>query len=598
MADQVEEVKAKTDIVSLIGEYVDLKKAGRNYKALCPFHGEKTPSFMISPELQIYKCFGCGESGDAIAFLQKHEGMDFYEALKYLADRAGIALKPTSFEGRGEKDRLYEINTLASRFYQYVLLSHKAGKDALDYLKNQRGIKEETIKKFRLGFSPEEPFASRSYLVEKKKTSIKELEKVGLIYQRNGRVYDRFRGRVIFPLFDHRGNSIGFAGRILPKDDKKDLAKYINSPETPIYHKSNTLYGLNLTRGAIKKADEVVVVEGELDTISSYQAGVENVVATKGTAITKEQVQLLHRFAKSMILALDTDIAGDAAARRGITIAQNQGFDIKVAVLTGFKDPDEAARKDARTYKKILKDAVGVWDFIVNSVFSKHSAKTGQGKSKISKEITPILASIEDRIVQSHYIKIVAERLGVEEEAVAEQVSKEKGQEDQRMPEVAIKKEEERGRRELLEERLLTLAFQSDPEPILDAKIGKLVKTPLAKRIIEAYKGYKKKKGKFSVSSFSKSLPKELVEGFSVMVLKDVQGFIDDPDELERETILVKQQLKILDIKEELSEISTKMKKYEKEKNKKGQKEAQEAFSKLTGELSSLEQEQTKGIIL
>jgi len=600
MADQIDEVKQKTDIVSLISEYIDLKKAGRNYKANCPFHGEKTPSFMVSPELQIYKCFGCGEAGDAFSFLQKHEGMDFYEALKHLADKAGIKLKQTSNQARGEKDRLYEVNYIAARAYQYVLLKHKAGKEALDYFKKTRGIKEETIKTFQLGYSPDRPFALRNYLIEKKKISLKELDKVGLIYQRNGRVFDRFRGRVIFPLFDHRGNNIGFAGRILPKDDKKDLAKYINSPETPIYHKSNTLYGLNLTRSSVKKENEVVVVEGELDAISSYQAGVKNVVAIKGTAITQEQVQLLHRFAKSMTLALDTDLAGDAAARRGISIAQNQGFDIKVAVLKGFKDPDDAARKDPKAYKETLKNAIGVWDFIVDSIFSKHDRKTGEGKSKISKEITPILSSIEDKIVQAHYIKMVSERLGVGEEAVSQQVANVSIEEKSKTPELAIKGEDERvkGRRELLEERLLTLAFQCDPDTTLDRKIISLIKTPLAKRIIGEYKEFKKNKKKFNPSSFSKSLPKELAEGFSEMMLKDMQDFVDDPRELEKEVFVVKQQLKLVDIKEELSDVSKKIKIYEKEKNKKESKKAQEEFSKLVNELSSLEQELTKGIIL
>ena len=236
--DQVDEIKQKTNIVSLVGDYVELKKAGRNFKGLCPFHSEKTSSFMVSPELQIYKCFGCNEAGDAYSFLQKHEGMDFPEALKFLADRAGVKLKPATIRRSGEKERMYEINSHAARFYNYILLNHQAGKVALNYLTKNRELSTDSIKTFQLGFSPDVSFASRKYLVEKKKFGRGELAKAGITYEARGRTFDRFRGRVIFPLMDHRGNTIGFSGRLLPSSKKKDLAKYINSPETPVYHKS------------------------------------------------------------------------------------------------------------------------------------------------------------------------------------------------------------------------------------------------------------------------------------------------------------------------------------------------------------------------
>src|SRR3990167_5278760 len=309
MADQVDEVKQKIDIVSLIGEYVQLKKAGRNYRALCPFHSEKTPSFMVSPELQIYKCFGCGESGDAFSFLEKYEGMDFGEALRFLADRAGIKLVALRPGEQGEKERLYEINNLASRFYHYILVGHPAGKQAYNYLTRERGLKAGTIETFQVGFSPDVPGAIRKFLVEKKKFADRELEKAGLSVLGRAAI-DRFRGRITFPLLDHRGNIVGFAGRTMP-GAKTELAKYINSPETPIYHKSRVLYGLNLAKTRIKEKKTAIVVEGELDMISSWQAGVENTVAIKGSAFTEEQLRLLTRFCQKVILALDTDFAGD-----------------------------------------------------------------------------------------------------------------------------------------------------------------------------------------------------------------------------------------------------------------------------------------------
>src|SRR4030043_909411 len=296
MESQVDEVKSRVGIVGLISEYIPLKKAGRNYKALCPFHGEKTPSFMVSPELQIYKCFGCGESGDAFSFLEKYEGMEFGEALKYLADKAGIKLKPLHPGQFGEKERFFEINRIASKFYNYVLLSHPAGKEALKYLTRERGLKIDILKKFQLGFSPYKEDALAKVLI-KRKYQESELINGGLVYRGRGLV-DRFSGRVIFPLFDHRSNVVGFAGRILPKDDKGDRAKYINSPETPVYHKSRVLYGLDLAKAEIKRSKEVVIVEGELDMISSWQAGIKNVVAIKGSALTDEQIGLISRLAE------------------------------------------------------------------------------------------------------------------------------------------------------------------------------------------------------------------------------------------------------------------------------------------------------------
>ena len=343
MDDHVAQVKQKTDIVSLISEYIDLKKAGRNYRAPCPFHSEKTPSFMVSPELQIFKCFGCSESGDVYSFLQKYENMDFPEALKFLADRAGIKLTQAKFRKSGEKEKLYEINNLATKFYQYILLKHSAGKEALSYLTKGRGLRAATIKTFQLGFSPDVSDAVKKFLVDKKKFRSEDLARAGILYSGGGRPVDRFMGRVVFPLLDHRGNAVGFAGRTLPSKEKslpagKHMAKYINSPETPVYHKSNLLYGLNLTRSEIKSERQAVVVEGELDLISSWQVGVKNIVALKGSAFTQSQANLLSRFTKEVVLALDADIAGDMAARRGIAIAEAEGLEVKVARLGNYKD--------------------------------------------------------------------------------------------------------------------------------------------------------------------------------------------------------------------------------------------------------------------
>lgn len=599
MADQVEEVKQKTDIVSLIGEYIQLKKAGRNYRALCPFHGEKTPSFMVSPELQIFKCFGCSEAGDAFSFLQKYEGMEFGEALRFLADRAGVKLTTFKPGEAGEKERLYQINSWAARFYSYILLNHPVAGPALSYLTKERGLNFNTIKTFQLGFAPDVQDVLKKFLVDKKKVHPKDVERLGLGYYRDGRFIDKFGGRIIFPLFDHRGNIAGFAGRILPSA-KPDTAKYINSPETPIYHKSNLLFGLNLTKPDIKKAQEAVVVEGELDVLSSWQAGVTNVVAIKGTALTEEQVRLLSRFTKKATLALDADLAGDLAARRGIVIAQEAGMDLRVARFGEYKDPDEVARANVEEYKRLLTEAVGVWDYLTDSIFSKHDAKGGQGKAEISREIVPVLTSIPDKIVQAHYIEIVAKRLGVPTEAVSEQVEEigEKEEKEKESVVVVPTKTIEKGRRQLLEERLLTLAFQSAPKILLEEDIAGLVVTPLTKRIVEEYQKYSRNHLSFSPSEFTENLPKELLDGFAEMALRDTEGLTEDTEELTRELALVRRELRILELRRKIELAGVKIRQFEEEGEKKRLRQAQEKFSELTRALSELEQESEGGIIL
>lgn len=599
MADQVDEVKAKTDIVSVISEYIELKKAGRNYKALCPFHSEKTPSFMVSPELQIFKCFGCGEAGDVIAFLQKYEGMDFYEALKFLAERAGVKLKPLKGQRAGKKEKIYKINSLAGHFYNYVLLKHEAGKKPLNYLTKERGLKTTTIKEFKLGYSPDEPFAIKKFLVEKKGIKEDELKDAGITYQKSGRSFDRFRGRIIFPLYDHRKNPIGFAGRLMP-GAKKDLAKYINTPETDVYHKSRALYGLSHTRRNIKKKGEAVVVEGELDMLSSWQAGIKHTVALKGTALTQEQVKLLSRYADKLVMALDADVAGDTAARRGIEIAEKEGFEIRVARLKGFKDPDEMVRKSPKKFKKALKNAAGVWDFIIDSIFSKHKGKGGDAKARISKEVVPVLSSINDKIVQAHYTEKVAKKLDVPTEAVASQVGS-TAREDKKKeePEVVIAHEEKKSRKQLLEERLLAIGFRHKPSVLTREEVYTLISTPLAKRILDEFDKYYKENNDFDPSEFAGELPNQLVEGFTDMVLKDLEGIESErPEVYKKEFNLVKRELEVLDVKDKLEEVGKKIKELEPGKDEEELEEAKKRFGKLTQTLSELEGEEYKGIIL
>lgn len=597
MTDQVEEVKSKIDIVSIIGEYIPLKKAGRNYKALCPFHSEKTPSFMVSPQLQIFKCFGCGVGGDAIAFLQKYEGMEFYEALKFLAEKVGVKLKRFSPK-TGDSERLYSINSSAAYFYSWILLNHRVGRDALKYLTYTRGLKLDTIKYFGLGFSPEHPLALKKYLVDKKGVDPRDLERAGLIVLRQGEIIDRFRGRIVFPLCDHRGNVVGFSGRILPKDEVKGISKYINTPETQIYHKSKVLYALDKNHTEIKKENFVAIVEGEIDALSCWQVGIKNVVAIKGSSLTEEQVRLLSRFTDKFILAFDADFAGDAAVRRGIETAQNQGIEVRVARLSGFKDPDEAARKNPEKLKKAIENSLGAWDFIIDSVFKRYSSGSGSDKARIAREIVPILSAIEDSIVKAHYANIVARKLSVPTEVVLDEVEKFKMRKQRQNLIQVIQKPKTKSRRELLEERLLSLALKYNPKILLKEEVSSLVANHFFLRIRDELKNFYKSHKNFDPSLFASELPPELREKFIDLVLREEKDVEDFPEKLKKEIAIVARELEVLKLRQHLEEASQQIRELEKKGQKQELIEKEKEFKELTQKLSKLEEENFRGIIL
>jgi len=584
--DEVEEIKKKIDIVSLIGEYITLKKAGRNYKALCPFHSEKTPSFMVSPELQIFKCFGCNEGGDIFAFLQKYEGMEFKEALQFLAKRAGVVLKPTPGVQKSRKEILYKINLLAAQAYHYLLLNHPIGKVALSYLTKERGLRMETIKTFLLGFAPQKRGLLRSFLEKKKGFSPSDLTEAGLVIKTQDGYLERFRGRVIFPLFDHRGNAIGLAGRILPEFEKEGVGKYINSPETPVYHKSAVLYGLNLTRPEIKRSKKAVVVEGELDLISSWQVGVKNIVAIKGTALTEDQVRLLSRYTEDLILALDTDIAGDSAAKRGIIIATNAGLGVRIANLGKYKDPDDFARSDPQSYKEALKKTIEAWDFLIDSVIKRTGINSGSRKAKVAREIIPLLANLDDKILQAHYIGLLARKLKVSEEAVTEQVNKFFSSQPQGTTSLDIfEQPKTKDRIELLEERLMNLVFVFNPFLLSQRKISELITTPFLQKIIKSFKDYKKSKKakkKFSLSSFFNFLSPELREGFTRVVMTPEDFSDQDKETLAKEIDLVKREIMIIRTKRRLDELADKILLLERARQEDKLEEAKKEFQRLT----------------
>ncbi|MCX6816603.1 MAG: DNA primase [Candidatus Beckwithbacteria bacterium] len=577
--DQIEEVRRKTDIVALISGYITLKKAGRNFKALCPFHEEKTPSFMVSQERQIWKCFGCQKGGDVFKFIMEKEGMEFGETLRFLADKAGIELKDfRPSQDQKIKERLLEINHLASEFYHYLLVEHKLGKKALQYIL-KRGIRKDSIRLFKLGYAPNEWQGLINYLTKKKNYKLEEIEQAGLgIQSDKGRVYDRFRGRVMFPLFDMRGRVLGFSGRVMEGEVKE--AKYINSPETLLYHKSAMLYGLETTKEEIKKDNRAIVVEGELDMISSYQAGVKNAVAIKGSALTIEQIGLLKRFCENLSLALDSDAAGDAAARRGIELAENSGLSLRVIRVKYGKDPDECAQKDVGLWKDSVKEAVPIYEFYIDSAVKRFGTKTIEGKKKISQELAGVLARVNNQVIKAHYVKKLAEVLNVSEEAVEAEV--EKGEKVVQVTKVT-KVEQIKTRQERLEEYLLALILQSGEwmdELVKKVEPEWLAETAIKKIFIKLKQWFKAGK-KWEINSFVKSLAEELAGQTDAAYLLDLDKIIDDSDKTEVEVDKAITAIKKAQLKEKLTLLSGQIKQAEQEKDKEKVKTLEKEFREI-----------------
>lgn len=420
MISVADEIKKKVDVVDVIQSYIPVKRAGRNFKAVCPFHKEKSPSFFISPDRQIWHCFGsCNEGGDVISFVMKMEGLTFFEAAQELSRRYGLQISFAQVDDAGlrSKDRLYSINKLAADYYQYVLEKTPIGSAAREYLEN-RGIRPEISRTFQIGYAPDSWDSLMKYLY-KKNVTVEEMDAVGLtvLSERKSR-YDRFRGRIIFPIKDTRGNIIAFSGRVLKEQKDNPGSKYVNTPETTIYHKRETLFGIYTAKEAIKREGFAMLVEGEFDVISPYQYGIENAVAVKGSAITKEQLQLLKRYATRIVFALDADATGIEAVKRGAQEAEALDFEIEVMSLSLVKDPDEAVRKDLPAFKKALQDRVPIYDFVLQSLVKQSTSDDPFAKKKIAEEISKYIATIQNPVIKSHYVKKTAEMLGISEESV------------------------------------------------------------------------------------------------------------------------------------------------------------------------------------
>jgi len=428
MNDQVREVKDRSDIVEILSTYLTLKKAGANYKAVCPFHSEKTPSFMISPERQTFKCFGCGEGGDVITFIEKMEGLDFFNALKLLAEKAGIELKTNSVSfGQKEykadkKTRMFEINEWAKKVYHKILLDHPKAEKARKYLE-KRGLSKKAIESFEIGYAPDSWDFILRFLISKKYTQDEIAEAGVAIKSERGKVYDRFRGRIIFPINNAMGATIAFTSRILEDDGKS--AKYINSAESPIYIKGKTIYGLDRAKTAVKEADLAIMVEGNMDVIACHQAGYKNVVATSGTALTIDQLKILSRYASEIAFCFDADTAGQTAMKRAVRMALQNDITTKILTTSPFKDADEAIKNDPQNWEKAVKNAKPSLEYWIDGLASEKEMGVSE-KKKIAKEILPVIKIINSPIEKEHYIKYLSENLSVSEQSLIDALDKAK----------------------------------------------------------------------------------------------------------------------------------------------------------------------------
>ena len=460
----IDEIKSRLDIVEVIKGYIKIDKAGANYRSVCPFHGEKSPSFFISSVKQIWHCFGsCSEGGDMFKFVMKIEGIEFGDALRILAQKAGIELKPQSREMiqlKTEKSRLYDIANLASTFFETQLWQSEMGNKAKDYLL-ARKMTEKSMKEWKIGYAPD-TWQGLSSFLSNRGYSDSEIERVGLILKSSKeRYYDRFRGRIIFPIFDLTSSVVGFGGRIFKQTkryDGADEAKYINSPSTVLYDKSRMLYGLHKSGIEIRKNDRCVLTEGYMDVIMSYQAGVENVVSTSGTALTVYQLKILKRYTDNLHTAFDMDLAGSSATKRGIDLAQEEGFNIKIVSLPEGKDPADVASEDPEKLISLIDQAKSIHDFYFETTLSLYDKNTIDGKRDISKILLPVISKIPNKIEQSVWIQRMASELSVGETDVMEELNKIKVE----PTDTVIQKEDKKveSRKELLEEKIVLLIIK------------------------------------------------------------------------------------------------------------------------------------------
>lgn len=494
----VEQIKSRLSTVDVVGSYLKLVRAGSNFKAVCPFHSEKSPSFFVSPARDVWHCFGCGIGGDQFRFVMQIEGVDFREALRILAERAGIELQAENPRERDERARLFRVLECADAFYQEELGRYPA---VGAYLTG-RGVTHESIQKFRLGYAPPESAGWRVFTEHalRQGCKLEELEKSGLAIQKQtSGYYDRFRNRIMFPVADANGHVVGFGGRIFDttstsrglevstsstEPPENVAAKYINTPQTPLYDKSAVLYAFDKAKMAIRKENSCVVVEGYMDAIMAHQAGTAHTVAVSGTALTNRQLMLLRRLCDRISMSFDMDMAGELATRRSIDLALEMGFDVRALSLPSGKDPADLVVKDATLWRNTVENAVDIISYFLTKAFGRYDSRTLEGKRGIMASVLPFVARLPREVDKAHWVGHIASRIGVREDAVWQDLGKESmhgNQASTKKPSVDIPLKE-RTRTRILEERMLGLlltyglsCFPTASEEVFLSEEGKVL---------------------------------------------------------------------------------------------------------------------------
>lgn len=413
-SDSVSRIKELLSIEEFVGDYVKLERAGSHMKGCCPFHNEKSPSFFVSDERRSYYCFGCGAKGDIFSFVQEFEGIDFKAALQFLADRAGVQLE--TYKKDPKRDEYRRVMEGAARFYEACLQKDSSAKTYLQ----SRGLSEKTIQEWRIGCVPDE-WRSVSDFLKTKKVSESLMDKVGLIKKgEKGSVYDRFRNRIMFPLFDQNGSVVAFSGRT--RSDDPNEAKYLNSPETPLFNKSEILYGFNFAKKSIRKFDFSIIVEGQVDVIMAHQAGYTNTVATSGTALTEHHVEQLRRLSKRLVIALDGDGAGLRASKRAWTIALQKGMDVKVVLLPEGNDPASLIKENVAQWKECIKKAQHIIDFLITVRAQQPKEDNRTTIRLVREEILPYIQNLDSSMEQAHFIQKVSDTFAIPVDAIWDDV--------------------------------------------------------------------------------------------------------------------------------------------------------------------------------
>ena len=587
----VDDIKNKLDIVDVISGYIRLQKAGRNYKATCPFHSEKSPSFMVSPERQLWKCFGCGKGGSIFDFVMEIEGIEFGDALKILAQRAGIELKKIDPKLKTERTRLYEICELANRFFIKQMEASSTGKEMQKYLIG-RGLKAKTIKEWQIGYAPNQWRSLKDFL-NKQGYPNQEISKTGLVIETekntsHDKYYDRFRDRIIFPIRDINGVAIGFTGRENPNNPDDRMGKYMNIPNTLLYDKSRAIYGLNKAKLEIKKKNLCILVEGQTDVIMSHQAGFVNVIASSGTALTDQQLVIIKRYTENLSIAFDTDLAGEMATKRGIDLALKFGFNTKVISLPDNQDPAGYIQKNPSLWEKAVGKAQDLIEFYLNNAILRNDPETVEGKKEISKSVLPMIKKISNKVEQAHWLQKTASKLKVQESVLIEEMEKIKDS-DLEGGFSSLNKNIEvissRNKTDELEEYVIgLLLMKNDNFKECKKEASYLFTDP---GLEEIFKILKKSKGKkVNLKDLKKKIPSDLASNLDELSFKiEAQMSLTDEFDLNKEIKFCFNQLKKRYFHNKLNYLNLAIKEAEDKQNKSSIKKLTAEFNKLSKQM-------------